>query len=76
MWLSPVEVRTMAGKKWTFLSNHGHVFAYVAQYPQSTIEEIAFKAGLSVWGVQKILKVAYSDRKASMGLRRDACHAG
>jgi DNA-binding IclR family transcriptional regulator len=45
----------MVYKKWTFLSNHGHVFAYVAEHPQSTTQFIAQKIGLSIRAVHVIL---------------------
>ncbi len=45
----------MPTKKWTFLSNHGHVFAYIAEHPQSTTQYIAQKAGLSIRAVQIII---------------------
>jgi DNA-binding IclR family transcriptional regulator len=45
----------MVKKKWTFLSNHGHVFAYVAEHPQSTTQYVAQKAGLSIRAVHSIL---------------------
>ena len=45
----------MAKKKWTFLSNHGHILAYVAEHPQSTTQYIAQRARLSIRAVQNIL---------------------
>jgi predicted transcriptional regulator len=45
----------MVNKKWTFLSNHGHVFAYVAKHPQATTQYIAQKASLSIRAVHVIL---------------------
>ena len=45
----------MLKKKWTFLSNHGHVLVYVAEHPQSTTQHIAEKARLSIRAVQEIL---------------------
>ncbi|MCX7912358.1 MAG: winged helix-turn-helix domain-containing protein [Dehalococcoidales bacterium] len=41
--------------KWTFLSNHGRVFVYIAKNPQSTTEVISREVGLSQRGVQKII---------------------
>jgi predicted transcriptional regulator len=40
---------------WTFLSNHGRVFAYVAKRPASTTEAIAHEVNLTQRGVQKII---------------------
>jgi hypothetical protein len=45
----------MVNKKWTFLSNHGHIFAYVVKHPLSTTQFIAQKAGLSIRAVHVIL---------------------
>jgi len=45
----------MVNRKWTFLSNHGHVFAYVAEHPQATTQYIAQKAGLSIRAVHVML---------------------
>jgi DNA-binding MarR family transcriptional regulator len=45
----------MKRKKWTFLSNHGRIFAYVTEHPQATAHSIANNAGLSIGGVQNIL---------------------
>jgi len=40
---------------WTFLSNHGRVFVYIAKYPKSTTEAISREVGLTQRGVQKII---------------------
>ena len=45
----------MASSKWTFLSNHGRVLAYVSKNPKSTTQVIAHKVELSIRGVQQIL---------------------
>ncbi len=45
----------MNSPRWTFLSNHGRVFCYLAKYPRSTIEGLARDAGLSVAGVHRII---------------------
>lgn len=45
----------MKRKHWMFLSNHGHVLAYITKYPRSTAEAIARKLNLSMRGVQNIL---------------------
>jgi DNA-binding transcriptional ArsR family regulator len=42
----------MNNKQWTFLSNHGHIFAYVAQHPQATTQFMAEKLHLSIREVQ------------------------
>lgn len=41
--------------QWTFLSNHGRVFVYIAKHPNSTTEVISREVGLSQRGVQKII---------------------
>ena len=41
--------------QWTFLSNHGRVFVYIAKQPNSTTELIAREVGLTQRGVQKII---------------------
>lgn len=41
--------------QWTFLSNHGRVFVYIAKNPNSTTETISREVGLSQRGVQKII---------------------
>lgn len=41
--------------EWTFLTNHGRVLAYIAKNRQSTIQEIAQKASITLRAVQKIL---------------------
>lgn len=45
----------MSKGNWTFLSNHGRVFRYLARSPRCTIETLARDAGLSVPGVHKII---------------------
>jgi len=40
---------------WTFLSNHGRIFVYIAKHPNSTTETISHEVGLSLRGVQKII---------------------
>jgi hypothetical protein len=41
--------------QWTFLSNHGRVFVYIARQPKSTTEVISREVGLTQRGVQKII---------------------
>jgi DNA-binding IclR family transcriptional regulator len=41
--------------EWTFLSNHGRVFVYLAKFPRSTAQEIAGQANLSIRAVQNII---------------------
>ena len=41
--------------EWTFLTNHGRVLAYLAKHPQSTTQEIAQKARITLRAVQKII---------------------
>lgn len=41
--------------KWTFLTNHGRVLAYIAKRPRSTTQEIARDADITLRAVQKII---------------------
>ena len=41
--------------QWTFLSNHGSVFIYIAKQPKSTTEVISRAVGLTQRGVQRII---------------------
>jgi hypothetical protein len=41
--------------QWTFLSNHGRVFIFIAKYPKSTTEAISREVHLTQRGVQKII---------------------
>lgn len=41
--------------QWTFLSNHGRVFVYIAKHPKVTTEAIAREVSLTQRGVQKII---------------------
>jgi DNA-binding MarR family transcriptional regulator len=45
----------MVKKHWTFLSNHGRVFIYLAGHPGITTQSLAYKTGLSIRAVQMIL---------------------
>lgn len=45
----------MIKREWTFLTNHGRLFAYIAKHPKSTAQGIAQEAGLSIRAVQKII---------------------
>jgi len=45
----------MSTADWTFLTNHGHVFAYIARHPRSTIREIARAVGITDRATQKII---------------------
>lgn len=53
--------------KWTFISNHGLILAYVAKHPRSTAREIALAMNVTEWTVHKILseleKEGYIGRK-------------
>jgi len=45
----------MRRRRWTFLSNHGRVFAYISKHPRETTQSMAHEVGLSIRGVQIIL---------------------
>jgi len=40
---------------WTFLSNHGHVLACIAQDPEARVREIAHRVGITERAVMRIL---------------------
>jgi hypothetical protein len=42
--------------QWTFLSNYGRVFIFIAKNPRSTTGSISHAVSLSQRGVQKIIK--------------------
>jgi DNA-binding transcriptional ArsR family regulator len=42
-------------KKWTFLSNHLRVLAYLTDHPETTNQSLAYKVGLSIRAIQIIL---------------------
>lgn len=42
--------------KWTFLTNHGRILAFIARYPRSTIQEVAEEAAITPRTVQRIIK--------------------
>ena len=41
--------------EWTFVTNHGHVLAYIAGHPQSTIRGIAAAVGITDRATHKII---------------------
>jgi len=41
--------------QWTFLSNYGRVFVYIAKHPRSTTEVISREVSLTQRGVQMII---------------------
>jgi predicted transcriptional regulator len=45
----------MRKRKWTFLSIHGRVLAYITKHPQKTIQSISHEVGLSIRAVQIII---------------------
>jgi len=42
-------------KKWSFVSNHGKIFAYIYKHPANTTPVISQDTGLSIRAVQKII---------------------
>jgi predicted transcriptional regulator len=46
----------MQKRSWTFLTNHGHVFAYLAKYPHSTTRQIATAVGITERAVQNVIR--------------------
>jgi hypothetical protein len=41
--------------EWTFLTNHGRLFIFLAKHPKSTAQVIAQEASLSIRAVQNII---------------------
>ena len=37
----------MTNKKWTFLSNHGHVLIYLARNPESRVRDLSMAIGIT-----------------------------
>lgn len=64
--------------QWTFLSNHGRVFVYIAKHPKSTTELISREVGLSQRWVQKIIieleKAGYVARRKEGRCNRYIVH--
>jgi predicted ArsR family transcriptional regulator len=52
---------TTQTSEWTFLTNHGHVLAYIANHPRSTIRSIAAAVGITERGTQKIITALEAD---------------
>lgn len=42
-------------RRWTFLSNHGHVLVLLARHPDATTREIAAEAGITERSVQLVI---------------------
>jgi predicted transcriptional regulator len=68
----------MRKRRWTFLSNHGQVLAYITKHPQKTTQSIAHAVGLSMRGVQIILdelqEEGYIDRQKEGRCNQYAVH--
>lgn len=45
----------MSDKKWTFLSNHGHVLIHLARNPESRIRDLAIAIGITERSVLAIV---------------------
>ena len=45
----------MKKREWTFLTNHGGVFAYLAKHPRATTREIAQEVGVTERAIQKVI---------------------
>jgi predicted transcriptional regulator len=57
---------TEARRKWTFLTNHGHVLVYVHRNPDARVRDIASAVGITERAAQTIL----SDLEGSGYLRK------
>jgi len=44
-----------AGRRWTFLSNHGHVLVCLARDPRARLRDVAAAVGVTERAVQKLL---------------------
>jgi DNA-binding transcriptional regulator PaaX len=42
---------------WTFLSNHGHVLLFIAEYPEAKLKEIASNVGIT----ERMVSIIISD---------------
>jgi predicted ArsR family transcriptional regulator len=51
----------MIKREWTFLTNHGHVLAYLAKKPHATTREIAQQADVTERAVQKVVRELEND---------------
>jgi predicted ArsR family transcriptional regulator len=47
--------------QWTFLTNHGRVFAYLAKSPQTTTRKIAQDVGVTERAIQKVIHELEAD---------------
>jgi len=45
----------LSKQEWTFLTNHGRVFSYVAKYPCTTSRDLAQLVGITERAVQRII---------------------
>ncbi len=44
-----------AGRRWTFLTNHGHVLVCLARSPELRLREVAERVGVTERAVQRIV---------------------
>ncbi len=51
----------MSDARWTFVTNHGRVLAYVAKNPCATTREIAREVGITERAIQKVILDLVSD---------------
>jgi DNA-binding MarR family transcriptional regulator len=59
-------------RRWTFLTNHGHVLVYVHRNPDARVRDIAAAVGITERAAQTILADLESDgylRKTKVGRR-------
>jgi predicted transcriptional regulator len=56
---------------WTFLTNHAHVLICLAQNPESRIQEMAEKVGITYRAVQRILDELEDAGYISRGRKKD-----
>jgi DNA-binding MarR family transcriptional regulator len=56
---------------WTFLTNHAHVLICLAQNPESRIQDVAEKVGITYRAVQRILDELEAAGYISRGRKKD-----
>jgi len=62
----------MIGRRWTFLSNHGHVLVSLARDPDARTREMAESVGITERAVQQIVRDLVEDgyvEKVKVGRR-------
>ena len=72
--MSPSEPPTEPPRKWTFLSNHGHVLVALSRDPQARIRDLAASVGITERAAQAIVNDLEADgyvTKVRVGRRNE-----